>query len=129
MCFSPQADLVGGAVHAVIGLDAVRHVRRRRDHVALASFHADVINKVGALVGRMTYGVRAETAMALYERGLDLHPASAHALIEYAHGLLMLHGDARMDEATRLYERAVTIAPTDARQRLDQELARAGLED
>jgi len=98
-------------------------------HIALASFHADVINKVGALVGRMTYGVRAETAMALYERGLDLHPASAHALIEYAHGLLMLHGDARMDEATRLYQRAVAIVPADARQRLDQELARAGLED
>jgi hypothetical protein len=34
-----------------------------------------------------------------------------------------------MDEATRLYQRAVAIAPADARQRLDQELARAGLED
>jgi len=114
-----------GALERVIALQP----RHADAHVALASFHADVINKVGALVGRMTYGVRAETAMALYERGLDLHPASAHALIEYAHGLLMLHGDARMDEATRLYQRAVAIVPADARQRLDQELARAGLED
>jgi hypothetical protein len=37
MCFSAQADLVGGAVLAVIGLDAARHVHQRRDHLALAA--------------------------------------------------------------------------------------------
>lgn len=37
MCFSPQADLVGGAIIAAIGFDAVRHVRLRHDHVALAA--------------------------------------------------------------------------------------------
>lgn len=37
MCFSPQADLVGGTVIAAIGVDAVRHVDNRRDHVALAA--------------------------------------------------------------------------------------------
>ena len=37
MCFSAQADLIGGVVLAGIGIDAVRHVRRRRDHVALAA--------------------------------------------------------------------------------------------
>jgi len=30
MCFSPQADVVGGLVICAIGIDAVRHVRRRR---------------------------------------------------------------------------------------------------
>jgi hypothetical protein len=37
MCFSPQADLVGGAVIGAIGLDALRHVQRRRDMLALAA--------------------------------------------------------------------------------------------
>ena len=37
MCFSPQADLVGGVVITVIGVDAVRHVRQRRELIALAS--------------------------------------------------------------------------------------------
>jgi len=37
MCFSPEADLVGGVVLGVIGFDAVRHVRRRGDHVAIAA--------------------------------------------------------------------------------------------
>ncbi len=36
MCFSPQADLVGGVVITVIGVDAVRHVRQRRELIALA---------------------------------------------------------------------------------------------
>jgi hypothetical protein len=36
MCFSPQADLVGGIVIGAIGMDAVGHCRRPRE-VALAS--------------------------------------------------------------------------------------------
>lgn len=98
-------------------------------YVALAAFHAEVIDKVGALVGRMTYGVRAETAIQLFERGLQINPHSASALMEYARGLLMLYGDTRMAEATRLYEKAAGLEPADARERLDIELARAGLAD
>jgi hypothetical protein len=36
MCFSPQADLVGGVVIGAIGVDTLRHCRRPRE-VALAS--------------------------------------------------------------------------------------------
>jgi tetratricopeptide (TPR) repeat protein len=98
-------------------------------HAALAAFHAEVIDKVGALVGRMTYGVRADTAIALFERSLQLNPHSASVLMEYARGLLMLQGDSRMAEATRLYEKAAALEPADARERLDVELARSGLND
>jgi hypothetical protein len=37
VCFSPQADLVGGVVLTVIGIDALRHVHQRRDHLPLAA--------------------------------------------------------------------------------------------
>jgi hypothetical protein len=37
MCFSPQADVVGGVVIGAIGVDVVRHVHHRRDHMALAA--------------------------------------------------------------------------------------------
>jgi hypothetical protein len=37
VCFSPQADLVGGVAIGAIGVDVVRHVHRRRDHMALAA--------------------------------------------------------------------------------------------
>jgi hypothetical protein len=37
MCFSPQADVVGGIVIVAIGADAARHLRHRRDHLLLAT--------------------------------------------------------------------------------------------
>ncbi len=37
MCFSPEGDLVGGIVVTAIGVDAVRHLRHRHDHLALAA--------------------------------------------------------------------------------------------
>jgi hypothetical protein len=36
MCFSPQADVAGGLVICAIGIDAVRHVRKRREFLVLA---------------------------------------------------------------------------------------------
>ena len=36
MCFSAQADLVGGIVVGAIGVDACRHLRGRNDHLMLA---------------------------------------------------------------------------------------------
>jgi tetratricopeptide (TPR) repeat protein len=88
-----------------------------------------VIDKVGALVGNMTYGVRAETAIDMFRRGIALNPASASGWMEYARGLLMLEGESRIADATRFYEEASAIRPADARERLDVELARAGLSD
>jgi hypothetical protein len=37
VCFSAQADLLGGIVVGAIGVDVVRHVDRRRDHLLLAA--------------------------------------------------------------------------------------------
>jgi hypothetical protein len=37
VCFSPEGDLVGGIVVVAIGVDALRHLRRRNDHLALAA--------------------------------------------------------------------------------------------
>jgi tetratricopeptide (TPR) repeat protein len=116
---------VKGALERVIELQP----RHADAHVSLAVFHAEVIDKVGSLVGRMTYGVRAETALALFERSLELNPHSPAAMMEYGRGLLILQGESRLADATRLYERAAHLEPADARERLDVELARAGLSD
>ena len=37
MCFSPQADLVGGAIIGTLGIAAIRRLRQRRTHVAIAA--------------------------------------------------------------------------------------------
>jgi len=36
VCFSPQADVGGGLVICAVGIDAVRHIRQRREFIALA---------------------------------------------------------------------------------------------
>ena len=98
-------------------------------HIALAAFHAEVIDKVGALIGGMTYGARRETGLSLYREALRLNPGSAIAMIEYANGLVMLEGEGQLKDATALYEKAAASEPLDAMERLDVELARAELAD
>ena len=98
-------------------------------HIALAAFHAEVIDKVGSLIGGMTYGAKKDTGLKLFQEALKLNPTSAIAMIEYANGMVMLEGDKKMKEATRLYEQAAASKPMDATERLDVEMAKAELED
>ena len=94
-------------------------------HIALGAFHAEVIDKVGALIGGMTYGAKKDTGLKLFQQALKLNPGSAIAMIEYANALVMLEGDKKMKEATKLYEQAAACEPADAMEHLDVELARA----
>ncbi|HKB55870.1 MAG TPA: hypothetical protein VKD22_17875 [Ramlibacter sp.] len=96
-------------------------------HIALGTFHAEVIDKVGPLVAGMTYGAKKDLGLKLFEDALKLNPVSPIAMIEYANGLLMLDGDDRMPQATRLYEQAAGCEPVDAVEHLHVELARAEL--
>jgi tetratricopeptide (TPR) repeat protein len=96
-------------------------------HVALGAFHAEVIDKVGSLIGGMTYGAKKDVGLKLFQDALRLNPGSAIAMVEYANGLAMLEGEAAMQEATRLYEQAAAVEPADAMERLDVDLARTEL--
>jgi len=97
-------------------------------HIALGSFHAEVIDKVGSLLGR-TQGASKDAGLAFYKTALKLNPDSAIGMIEYANGMVMLEGEKRIAEATRLYEAAAACEPLDATERLDVEMAKAELED
>ncbi len=96
-------------------------------HITLGAFHAEVIDKVGSLLGR-TQGASKDTGLAMFKTALKLNPASPIAMIEYANGMVMLEGDKKMKEATKLYEQAAACEPMDAMERLDVEMARAELE-
>ena len=98
-------------------------------HIALGAFHAEVIDKVGSLIGGMTYGAKKDVGLRLFEDAMRLNPGSAICMIEYANALVMLEGDKRMDEATRLYEQAAAARAIDAMERLDVEMAQAELAD
>ena len=97
-------------------------------HVALGAFHAEVIDKVGSLLGK-TQGADKSTGLKMFQQALKLNPTSAIAMVEYANGLVMLEGEKRMKEAEKLYADAAACEPADATERLDVEMAREELED
>lgn len=97
-------------------------------HIALGAFHAEVIDKVGSLLGR-TQGASKDAGLSMFKTALKLNPSSAIAMVEYANGLVMLEGEKKMKEATKLYEDAAASEPLDATECLDVEMAKAELED
>ena len=98
-------------------------------HIGLGTYHAEIIDKVGAMIGGLTYGAKKEEGLKFFKTAIKLNPDSAIARIEYANGLVMLEGKKRMDEAIKLYEEAAACEPMDAMERLDVELAKEELED
>jgi tetratricopeptide (TPR) repeat protein len=97
--------------------------------LALGLFHAEVIDKVGVLIGSMTYGAKKDISLKLFQQALLLTPKAPNAMMEYANALVMLEGDKRADEATQLYKKAAAIQPMDAKERLEVDLAQAALAD
>lgn len=123
------AQGLGGKVKTALEQTIKLAPKHADAHIALGAFNAEVIDKVGSLIGSMTYGVKKETGLALFRQALTLNPGSAVAMTEYANGMVMLEGDKRMKEATRLYEQAAACEPLDAMERLDVEMARVELQD
>ena len=122
------AQGLGGKVKEALERTIKLQPRHADAHIALGVFHAEIIDKVGSLLGR-TQGASKEAGLANYKTALKLNPGSAIAMIEYANALVMLEGDKKMQEATALYEKAAAAEPMDAMERLDVEMARAELEE
>ena len=115
---------VKGALEATIKL-APKHADA---HIGLGTFHAEVIDKVGGLLGR-TQGADRATGLKMFQQALKLNPTSAIAMVEYANGLVMLEGEKKMKDAEKLYADAAACKPADAMEMLDVEMAKEELED
>ena len=124
-----MAQGLGNRVKQSLEHVIAREPRHADAHIALGAFHAEVIDKVGSLIGSMTYGARKDTGLNLFARALKLNFESAVGMIEYANAMMMLDGEKMMKEATRLYQLAARTEPLDALERLDVELARQGLDN
>ena len=122
------AEGVGGKVSKALERAIEIEPKHADAYIALGLYHAEIIDKVGALAGRLTYGADAAKSVKHFEQALKLNPASAIAHMEYANGLLMLHGDKQKKKAVELYRKAAAIKPADAMERLDVEQAKAELE-
>ena len=122
------AEGIGGKVHDALERCIELEPKHADAHIALGLYHAEIIDKVGALAGRLTYGADAAKSVKYFEQALKLNPGSAIAHMEFANGLLMLYGDKQKARAVELYKKAAACKPADAMERLDVEQAKAELE-
>lgn len=118
---------IGARVHAALVRALELEPKHADAEVAMGTYHAEVIGKIGAVAGRLTYGVTRDAAVAHFERALDLNPASAIARIEYADALVLMYDETRREDAKRLYAEAAACEPRDAMERLDVARAQRAL--
>jgi tetratricopeptide (TPR) repeat protein len=123
------AQGIGGRVRASLETTLKLAPKHADAHIALGSYHAEIIDKVGSMVGGLTYGAKKDAGLKHYETALKLNPDSAIARIEYANGLVMLEGKKSLARAEELYAEAAECEAHDAMEKLDVELAKAELED
>jgi tetratricopeptide (TPR) repeat protein len=122
------AEGLGGKVKDAL-LAAIKLEPKHADaYIAYGAYQAEVIKAVGGLIGGLTYGAKKDSALECFQKAEKLNPDSAIARIEHANGLIMMYGNNRLTEATKLYEQAAACKPADAMERLDVELAKAELE-
>lgn len=120
---------LGGKIKAALEAALKLEPKHAEAYCALGAYHAEVLDKVGAMVGKLTYGASKDVAVKHFASALKLAPDSAIACIEYANALVLLFGRGGMNEAVKLYEKAAAATPVDAMERLDVELARSELEE
>jgi len=117
----------GGKIRAALEAALKLQPKHADAHIAMGAYHAEIIDKVGALVGGLTYGANAKEGEKHFRKALELAPDSPIARIEMANGLVMMHGRKMVDEAGKLYSEAAGIDPRDAMEKLDVDAAREEL--
>ncbi|HJW47311.1 MAG TPA: hypothetical protein VJ484_12605 [Lysobacter sp.] len=118
------ATKVRGALDTALEL-APKHAEA---HTAMALYHAEIVNKIGAMIGGLTYGAKPAEAEKHIKAALRLTPDSPIAHIEHGNVLMLLHGDKQEDAAAAAYEKAAKLKPADAMEALDAAYAKSQLE-
>ena len=119
---------IAGKVRAALDSALELAPKHAEAHTAMALYHAEIIGKVGALIGGLTYGAKAGEADKHITAALKLTPDSPIAHIEHGNVLMLLHGSKQEDAAAAAYEKAAKAKPLDAMEALDAAYAKAQLE-
>jgi len=108
---------LGGKIKTYLETTLELEPNHAEAHTAMALYHAEIIDKIGAMIGGLTYGAKKPVAMKHFEISMQLTPDVPIAAIEYANGLLLLGGSD--DKAIELYQHASECEALDALQNCD----------
>ena len=86
----------------------------------LGAYHAEVVDRIGGVLGRVTYGASRDDAERYFEKALEADPGIIQLRVEYARALLVLHGDDREADAMAQLEKVIAAEPIDALDLLGQ---------
>lgn len=98
-------------------------------HTAMGLYHAEIIDKIGAMIGGLTYGAKKPIAMKHFENSMQLAPDAPITTIEFANGLALLEGDKANDKISELYQQATECEALDALQNCDVSFAQDQFEE
>lgn len=118
------AEGVGGKIRQSLDQALKLAPEHAEAWTASGLYHAEIINKVGKLIGGMTYGASADKSLADCRKALELTPDAPIAHMEYGNAQYLLYGDKRLDECNACYEKAAAIKAIDAMQCLDAQYAK-----
>lgn len=119
---------IAGKVRGALDKTLELSPKHAEAHTAMALYHAEIIGKVGSMIGGLTYGAKSAEAEKHIKTALKLTPDSPIAHIEHGNVLMLLHGDKQEDAAAAAYEKAAKLKPIDAMEALDAAFAASQLE-
>lgn len=119
---------IAGKVRAALDTTLELEPKHAEAHTAMALYHAEIINKIGGMIGGLTYGAKAAEAEKHIKNAVKLTPDSPIAHIEHGNVLMLLHGDKQEAAAAAAYEKAAKLKPIDAMEALDAAYAKEQLE-
>jgi len=122
------AQGVGGKIRKSLESTLERAPEHAEALTAFGLYNAEIIDKVGKLVGSMTYGASADKALDYFARAIEITPDAPIAHMEFGNGLYLLFGDKRLDDSNAAYAKAAELEPIDAMQALDRDYAASSLE-
>ena len=113
------AENIGGkfskALHKTLDQDP-DHVLA---NIGLGTYHCSIIDVVGSMAGKLTYGVSKDEALVHFERGLKVAPQLPVVYIEYGKGIAIIQGKKGRKKAEDMFEKAAGLTPMDALEELD----------
>lgn len=118
----------GGRIRDLLEATLARDSTYWEANLALGGWHADIVDRAGRFMARVTYGANRGEATTNFERAMELNPGSRLVIFEYSLRMPLLKGREGRELQREMMLEASRLPLGDAYDRLIQERLLAELE-